>query len=157
MATRDYLARVVVVVGIALHVTAVSAFGRECLDPLGNAGGIGPDQRVTLGGDPVGLTPLHGLYRLVPHRSAGLRFITSPVERKDRKIEQLAEALLPQLGLVWLSHPDQVKPDAAEQERVLRLSSALRPVAMVPIGQPVAEPAGQTARRPLSEVTSFVE
>ncbi len=56
------------------------------------------------------------------------------------------------LGSCWVGAFDE-----SAAARVLRLSSALRPVAMVPIGQPVAESAGQTARRPLSEVTSFVE
>jgi nitroreductase len=56
------------------------------------------------------------------------------------------------LGACWVGAFDE-----AAAARALALPSTLRPVAIVPIGQPVVETEGRTSRRPLSEVTSFVE
>ena len=56
------------------------------------------------------------------------------------------------LGCCWVGAFDE---QAAA--RVLALPNYLRPVAMVPIGQPTRELAAHTRRRPLSEVTSFLE
>jgi nitroreductase len=47
--------------------------------------------------------------------------------------------------------------DEEQAARVLRLPQYLRPVAIFPIGHAAKEPAGRTSRRPMSEVTTFVE
>ena len=56
------------------------------------------------------------------------------------------------LGGCWVGAFDEMAA-----ARALALPRALRPVAMVPIGEPMPEPGGRTPRRPLSEVTSFME
>jgi nitroreductase len=56
------------------------------------------------------------------------------------------------LGGCWVGAFDEMAA-----ARALALPRALRPVAMVPIGEPMPEPGGRTPRRPLSEVTSFMK
>jgi nitroreductase len=56
------------------------------------------------------------------------------------------------LGGCWVGAFDE-----RAAARALALPSQLRPVAMVPIGEPAVEAGGRTPRRPLSEVTSFLE
>ena len=56
------------------------------------------------------------------------------------------------LGGCWVGAFDEMAA-----ARALALPRALRPVAMVPIGKPMPEPGGRTPRRPLPEVTSFME
>lgn len=55
------------------------------------------------------------------------------------------------LGCCWVGAFDE-----KAAARALALPSQLRPVAMIPIGK-AAEPLGRTPRRPLSEVTSYLE
>jgi nitroreductase len=55
------------------------------------------------------------------------------------------------LGACWVGAFDEGAAALA-----LELPKHLRPVAMVPVGQPAAKPQ-HAARRPLSEVTSFLE
>ncbi len=54
------------------------------------------------------------------------------------------------LGTCWVGAFDE-----QEAARALNLPNHLRPVAMVPIGHPLGGDGTGTARRPLSEVTSF--
>ena len=54
------------------------------------------------------------------------------------------------LGCCWVGAFDETAA-----RRALNLPGHLRPVAMVPIGQPT-EPRHRSSRRPLSDVTSFV-
>jgi len=56
------------------------------------------------------------------------------------------------LGACWVGAFDE-----KAAARALQLPSHLRPVAMVPIGHPVAERRATSPRRPLSEVTSFLD
>lgn len=56
------------------------------------------------------------------------------------------------LGGCWVGAFDEMAA-----ARALALPRGLRPVAIVPIGEPMPEPGGRTPRRPLSEVTSFME
>ncbi len=56
------------------------------------------------------------------------------------------------LGCCWVGAFDE-----KAAARALPLPGHLRPVAIVPIGQPAAGPMERTWRRPLSEVTSFLE
>jgi nitroreductase len=55
------------------------------------------------------------------------------------------------LGGCWVGAFDE---DLAAE--ALTLSRAMRPVALIPIGQPAAAPKRRTERLPLSEVTTFV-
>nr|MBC7244081.1 nitroreductase family protein [Chloroflexota bacterium] len=55
------------------------------------------------------------------------------------------------LGCCWVGAFDE-----KAAARALALPSQFRPIAMVPIGQ-AAEPMARTPRRPLSEVTSYLE
>jgi nitroreductase len=56
------------------------------------------------------------------------------------------------LGTCWVGAFDE-----AVAARALALPADLRPVAIVPVGQPSTEPEASAARRPLSEVTSFID
>ncbi|MBM4432325.1 MAG: nitroreductase family protein [Chloroflexi bacterium] len=56
------------------------------------------------------------------------------------------------LGSCWVGAFDEGSAACA-----LGLPAHLRPVAMVPIGQPTSESTGRTARRPLTEVISLVD
>lgn len=56
------------------------------------------------------------------------------------------------LGGCWVGAFDE-----GAASRALSLPSHLRPVAMVPIGEPAVEVGGRTPRRPLAEVTSLLE
>jgi nitroreductase len=56
------------------------------------------------------------------------------------------------LGACWVGAFDE-----AAAARTLQLPAQWRPVAMVPVGQPGAGPRTSSARRPLHEVTSFIE
>ena len=56
------------------------------------------------------------------------------------------------LGACWVGAFDE-----RAAANALALPDAVRPVAMVPIGQPMAGHHARTSRRPLSEVTSFLE
>jgi nitroreductase len=56
------------------------------------------------------------------------------------------------LGTCWVGAFDE---EAAAQ--ALRLPVRLRPVAMVPVGEPAEQRASASDRRPLSEVVSFLE
>lgn len=47
--------------------------------------------------------------------------------------------------------------DEEAAARVLNLPSHLRPVAIIPIGRPGREPGSRTGRRPLEDVTTFVD
>jgi len=54
------------------------------------------------------------------------------------------------LGTCWVGAFDE-----REAARALGLSKQLRPVALVPIGQPAREPGPRPARRPLREVITY--
>ena len=56
------------------------------------------------------------------------------------------------LGCCWVGAFDE-----KAAARALALPGHLRPVAIVPIGQPAAKPSKPSSRRPLSEVVSFVQ
>ncbi|RLC82219.1 MAG: nitroreductase family protein [Chloroflexi bacterium] len=47
--------------------------------------------------------------------------------------------------------------DEGAAASVLNLPRHLRPVAIIPIGKPASEPGARTGRRPLEEVTSFID
>ena len=56
------------------------------------------------------------------------------------------------LGTCWVGAFDEERAAAA-----LHLPQVLRPVAMLPIGYPAKEAGSRTSRRPMNEVTTFVE
>ncbi len=56
------------------------------------------------------------------------------------------------LGACWVGAFDE-----AAAAHALSLPATLRPVAMVPIGQPLAEGGAGSSRRPLTEVTSWLD
>ena len=73
------------------------------------------------GGDPIGPAPFDYGQHDFPVRHSLFRFVSGPVKRKNREIEQVLEPLLVQLGAIRIPIPDQVEYDATEKEVVADL------------------------------------